>query len=201
MKKLIALLLLICLMPLCAWAETAACSDVVIPMEGAEVVFTPVKNSHLLTRESTEEEFEQLGQEYWDLIPWMDQYDVYALLFDADMTTEFQIIATETNKPSIEELTEAQEKRLFEERQYYYSGYHYTVTSAEFYQSPEGHKYIRVVAYYPLNGRKVYSVEYFTRYAGYEVSVFLLPYEDEVIQEHWDMAQALADSLRIRAVE
>ena len=60
MKKFVAVLLLLCLLPLCGLAEMDEDGDVVVTLEGAEFFFTPIVG-YCITQESSASVFTRAG--------------------------------------------------------------------------------------------------------------------------------------------
>lgn len=201
MKKLITILLILSLVPLFALAELDEDGDVVVTLDGAEFFFTPIEGGHLLTRESSASVFNRLGMSQRETLPFMEEYDVYALMYDADLTCEVQIVAYETVETDYDELTEAGEAIVCADFEYFYTDQGYTVDEIDIYYAPEGHKFVRTIASYLYeDGVVEYVAEYLTCQAGYSVSVVLFPYEGAPTEAHIALADAIADSLWITPI-
>ena len=201
MKKLAALLMILCLLPLCALAEMDEDGDVVITLEGAEFFFTPIVG-YCLTRESSASVFNRAGLSQREMWPWMEASDVYAFLLDEAGTMQIQVVAYETAEMDYDEMTAFGEVQQCEGIVYRYTDQGYEVSSAEIYLAPEGHKFVRIAASYTEeDGRIVHMVEYFTCQAGWAVSVCLFPNEGEATEEQLLACECLADSLWITATE
>lgn len=76
MKKLAALLLILCLMPLFALAEMDEDGDIVVSLDGAEFFFTPLEGCDGVSRESSASVFNRLGLSPRELLPMMEAYGV-----------------------------------------------------------------------------------------------------------------------------
>jgi len=201
MKKLIAILLLVCLMPLCALAEMDADGDVVVTLPGMEFFFTPIRDGYLLTRESSASVFNRLGMSQREMLPFMEEYGVYALMYDADLTCEVQIVAYETVETDFDELTEYGENMLCRDMAAYYADEGYDVQDVSMYYAADGHKFVRsTVSYTYEDGYVEPMVEYLTCQAGYTVQIVLFPYEGETTAAHIALADAVADSMWIKPV-
>ncbi len=198
MKKLLALLLALCLLPMSALAEMNEGGDVVVTLEGAALSFTPIENGYCITRESSASVFNRLGMSQRDVLPYMEEYDVYAMLYDAEQLTEVQLSAISTMETDFDALDEQSAALMCESFQIYYASLGYDVASVVMYQAPEGHKYVcSTMSYTYEDGYVEGMVEYLTCQAGYSVSIVVFPYEGLPAQTHTAIGNAIADSLRI----
>lgn len=201
MKKLIALLMLLCLLPLSALAEMDEDGDVVVTLDGAEFFFTPIEG-YCVTRESSASVFNKLGMSQREVVPFMVEYDVFALLFDEEVTMELQVSAYPTVETDFDEMNEFGETVMCEDFQYFYTDMGYDVVSVESYLAPEGHRFIRsILSYTYEDGMVEHMVEYLTCQAGYTVAITLYPYEGAPTEEQIALAESVADSLWVKATE
>lgn len=201
MKKLAVLLVILCLLPLCAVAEMDEDGDVVVTLDGAEFFFTPIVG-HCITRESSASVFTRAGFSQRELLPWMEQNSVYALMFDETGAVQIQVVAYPAAETDFDEMNEFGETLMCENMAYSYTDHGYAVTSAEIYLAPEGHKFVRVAATYPeADGSLTSMVEYFTCQAGYGVSVCLFHAGGEATEAQLLMCEEVVDSLWITATE
>lgn len=201
MKKLAAMLLALCLLPLCALAEMGEDGDVTVTLPGMEFFFTPIEGGYLLTRESSASVFNRLGLSQREMLPWMEEYDLYAVMYDAELTCEVQIAAYESTETDYDELTEYGEKLLCGDWAGFYAEYGYDVQDASMYYAADGHKFVRtLVSYTYEDGYVEHQLEYVTSQAGYTVQIVLFPYEGAPTEAHTAMAERIADSMWIRPV-
>ena len=201
MKKLIAILLLVCLLPLCALAEMDEDGDVVVTLDGAEFFFTPIEGGHLLTRESSASAFNRLGLSQREMLPYMEELGVHAIMYDADLTCEVNVVAYETVETDFDELTEHGAVMMAANFEYSYRDQGYDVTSVALYEAPDGHKFIRSITEYIYDdGYTEYKVEYLTCQAGYTVLVVMFTFDGPASEAHMAMSDAIADSLRITPI-
>lgn len=200
MKKLLALLLALCLLCASALAEMGEDGDVTVALEGAEFFFTPIEGGIVLTRESSASVFNRLGMSQRDVLPYMEEYGVYAMLYDEALMTEVQISASATVETDFDEMNEFGETLMCESFQNYYVDMGYDVASVEIYHAADGHKFVRSIMSFTYEDGYVEGlIEYLTCQAGYSVSIVLFPYEGMPTEEHVAIGDAIADSLWITA--
>ena len=201
MKKLAALLMILCLFPLCVLAEMDEDGDVVVTLEGAEFFFTPIVG-HCITRESSASVFTRAGFSQRELLPWMEQNSVCALMIDETGEVQIQVVAYESAESDFDDMNTFGETLMCENLTYSYTDQGYDVHSAEIYLAPEGHKFVRVAAsYMEADGRAVHMVDYFTCQAGYGVSVCMFHDGGEATEAQLLMCEEVVDSLWITATE
>ncbi len=201
MKKLIALLLFICLLPLCALSEMDEDGDVVVTLDGMELFFTPIEG-HCITRKSVPAKFMLAGLDRQKTLALMEAQEVYALLFDAADTCEIQVIAYESVKTDFDEMTDHGAELMRSDVVYVYEDQGYDVSWAEIYRAPEGHTFVRMlISWTEEDGTEEYTLTYITCQAGYTVGLNLYTYESMVTDSHLEAAELLADSLWIKATK
>ncbi len=174
--------------------------DIVVTLPGAAFFFTPVKG-YCLTRESSASAFNRLGLSQREELPFMEEYDIYALLYDEAMTSEIQVIAYESQEIDFDEMTAFGEQSMLKDFRFIYEDWGYTVESLETYLAPEGHRFIRIESSYMAEDGNLYSLlEYITCQAGYTVAITLYPWEGSVTQTQIDLGEQIADSLWITPI-
>ena len=194
MKKLIVLLL-VCLLPLSALAEMDADGNVSVTLPGVEIFFTPIEG-HCLTRESSASVFNRLGLSQRDVVPWMEAYDVYALLFDQTGELEIQVMAYPTTDMDFDDQTTSGLERMREACEKFYISQGYDVESAETYYTQDGHSYVRIAAAYTYeDGFVEHMAEYFTCQSGYAVYVTAFPYEGPLTEMQIFLCESVVGSL------
>lgn len=199
MKRLIALLLTLCLLPLFAAAEMTD-SGYYVALEGASFTFTPPQELVCITRESSASVFGRVGLSQRETVPVMEQSGVYALLTDEAYTCEIQIAALPTMDENYNEMTENGAELARSGFEHYYQECGYDVLFCDVYSAYGGHKFIRTAMSAPLeDGTPDHSVEYLTCHGGYAVSIVMFTYESAPTQEQLALCDALADSIRITA--
>lgn len=201
MKRLLTLLLVL-LLPLCALAEVDEDGDVVVTLPDAEFFFTPPEDTYLLTRESSASVFNALGLSQREMLPYMEDYDLYAILFDEEITWEMHVQAYAYDAGDYDDLTEYGAQLECENMRYYYKDQGYDVLSCEVYRAPEGHTFVCVRASYTYeDGVTEQQVEFLTVQGGCAVSIYLFSYLGELTEEQFAVAEAVADSLWILSAQ
>ena len=201
MKKLIALLLLICLLPLAALAEMDEDGDIVVTLPGMEFFFTPMEDGHILTRESSASVFNRLGLSQREMVPYMEEWNIHTLMYDAEVTCEVDIIAYESVETDLDEITEHGEVMLCADQERVLTEQGYDVISVDVYNALDGHKFIRsVMEYVYEDGYVDYIVEYLTVKAGYTVMIVMYTFDSPATEDHIALSEAIADSMWITAV-
>lgn len=200
MKRFIALLLTLCLLPLFASAEMNAAGEIVVELDGGKFTFTPPEELICMTRESSASVFNRVGLSQREVVPAMEANGIYALLYDADVTMEIQVIAYPTAQEDFADLTDYGEELLRASMENFYAECGYDVQFCEIYTVPGGHKFICTNMSFPYeDGTPDYVVEYITCHGGYCVNIMLYTYDAEPTEEQMSLSDALADSLWIRA--
>ena len=195
MKKLLALLLLLCLLPLTAQAEMDADGNVIVALDGAEVFFTPIEG-YCLTRESSASAFNRLGLSQREIVPWMEEYDVYALLYDEQLSMEIQVSIMPTTDVDFDELTIYSQDMACERVESLYLGQGYEVESVEMYHTYDGHSYVCTMASCVYeDGYVQHVMEFFTCQSGYAVMVVLLSYEGSLTEDQMFQGMSIVESL------
>lgn len=200
MKKLIALLLLVCLLPLSALAEMDEDGDVVVTLDGAEFFFTPIEG-HCITRQSIPAKFMLAGLDRQKTLAVMESNAVYALLYDAADTCEIQVIAYESVKTDFDEMTDHGAEIMRSDFVYAYEDQGYDVAWAEVYYAPEGHTFVRMLmSWLEADGTEEYALTYITCQAGYTVGMNLYTYGTPVTESQLEIAELVADSLWVTPI-
>lgn len=114
MKKLIAILMFVCLLPLCGLAEMSEDGGVVVTLDGVEVFFMPVEGSVCLTRESSASVFNRLGFSQRETVPWMEENDIYALIYNLQTNTEIQVSIYRSLAEDFDNLSQEEQRELCE---------------------------------------------------------------------------------------
>lgn len=201
MKKLIAILLLVCLLPLCALAEMDEDGDVVVTLDGAEFFFTPIEGGYLVTRESSASAFNRLGLSQRETIPLMEQQSLYALLFDAEFTCEVHVYAFPTELADYIDMSDYGMTAQCSYYETFMADQGYTVDAVEEYLVPEGHRFVRTMMHFTdETGADFHMLEYHTCHGGVQVTIGLVPYAGEITPECLALGEAIADSLWITPI-
>lgn len=202
MKRLMVLLLVLCLLPLCALAELDEDGDVVVTLPGMEFFFTPIEGAHLLTRESSASAFNRLGFSQRELVPQMEHAGLYALMyFGEDDLVEAQVAAYASVETDFDEMNGFGETLMLETMTTAYTDQGYRVSAADVYYAPEGHTFIRLDMSFDGEAGEERLLIYITCQAGYTVELRFFPYGESLTEDQYLMAELLADSLWIKAME
>ncbi|MBQ4579868.1 MAG: hypothetical protein IJA83_04345 [Clostridia bacterium] len=195
MKKLIALLLLMCLLPLCAAAEMDEDGNVIVDLGDAEIFFTHMEG-YCLTRESSASVFNRLGMSQREIVSWMEQNDVYALLFSETLDIQIQIVAHPSTEMDFDEQTQFGLNMMCEAVENIYTTEGYDVESAEMCHTPNGHSYVRTSATNTYEDGYVENMtEFFTCQSGYSVYVVMFTLEGAPTEEQVILCEGIVDSL------
>lgn len=202
MKKSIAVVLLLCLLPLFAMAEMNEDGCCVIALPETEIVFTPIEDAYLLTQESSASAFRALGASQRELVPWMEQYGIYAMLMDMNWGWELHVQIYSSQSKDYDSMSEAE---LQIERESLAADYHergYKVLSCDQWNAPDGHVYMCIkVVFTHDDGREESSMELMTAQNGWGVSVYMFSYHGELTTEQETLTLELANSLRIKPMQ
>lgn len=202
LKKLLALLLMLCLLSCGALAELDEDGDCVITVPGVEVIFTPVEGAYLLTPESSASDFNALGMSQREVLPWMEEYALYALLFDEGWDWELHVQVYTAESGDYDDLSDVGMQMECRSLGLYYRESGYEVLSCEPWRAPDGHVYVCVKALYTYeDGTVEPSMELMTVRGGWGVSIYLFSYLDEMTAEQEALALELANSLYIKPMQ
>ncbi len=201
MKKLFALLLVMCLLPMSALAEMDEYGNVVVKLPGAQFAFVPI-DGYCLTRETSASVFNMLGMSQRDMFAYMQEYGVYAMLYDEDFSVEMQVTAWESAGEDFDDMTAFGLDAMATSLRQGYRGQGWQVNRAEAYRSPTGHVFVCCEASAVFeDGGSEYVTEYLTCQANYAVSVLVYSMSGEYEANQRLLAEELADSLWITAVQ
>lgn len=193
MKKLLTVLLAAVLLLACARAEM---TDVVITLPGQQVAFTPLAGGVCLTRESSASAFNKAGLSQREVLPYMEEYDLYAMLFDADYTLEMQLCLYEGGVEDYTGLDAFAVAALCDEYESWYAGYGYEVQRIDTLQH-DGYDYVRMhTVYLYEDGYEEEMLFYVTVRGGYAVELVVFPSDGPVTAEIEAAAEAVLTSLR-----
>ena len=202
MKKLLLLVLALCLLTTAALAELDADGDCVIALPGVEVIFTPIDGAFLITPESSASEFRAAGLVQFELLPWMQENELYAISFDRQWDWELHVQIYPAQAGDYDDLTDVGLQRECNDLSLYYRESGYEVISCEPYRSPEGHVYVCVrTVYIYEDGTVEPCMLLMTVQHGYAACVYMFSYLEEMPPEAEALALELADSMWIKAVQ
>ncbi len=197
MRKLLALLLCL-LLPFCAAGEDMA-EEYIVALEGAEIFFSPY-GGVCMTRETSASVFNRIGLSQREIIPFMEENDLYALLVDDGMTCEVQLTAYPTSEADYDDMTAFGAETTAAAFRNAYMDMGCDVQEAIIYHPPGGHLFIRTAFSGVYEGEADFVTEYMTCQAGYAVVISLMTYDTAPTEDQIAFANDLADSLYIRRV-
>ena len=196
MRKLLAVLLLL-LMPMVALAEEAV--SVCVP--GMEVVFTPPSGTVCVTRDTSVSEFGRWGLSQRDVLAFMEEYGVQALIFDMGTGAQYQISVYEWDAVDYDRVSEFGAQGLCTDTRMELEEAGAEVTRCETFRH-DGHRFVHVE--YSLAGDE--RMVCHTSHLGNMVSIFANIPQDtpaeyrQVVQDAVrTRLLAMADSLQCRA--
>ena len=195
MKKLIAILLLVCLLPLCVLAEMDEDGNVTVVLDGAEVFFTPV-DGYCLTRETSASVYNRVGLSQREILPWMEQNDVYALMINQTAEIEAQLTISPTTELDFDDMTKYGLDMMCEVSEGYFRDMGLDVESSKIYHTFDGHSYVKTVgSYIAEDGGTQHVVEYFTCQSGYAVYVTMYSLGEAFTEEQMLLCEGMIESL------
>lgn len=128
------MLLMLALLMFCV----PALAEEIVELPDAVVTYTPPEGFYLLTRESSASVFNRIGLRQRDLLPWMEQNDVYAILYDLETGSELLMYLYPAEDDPLEALTPEELDLL---RQSWVENLElngYEEVSADFHETEEG---------------------------------------------------------------
>ena len=152
----------------------------------------------MLGREMSASAYNAVGLSQREIVAWMEEYDVWALLIDAEGTCEVHVLAYESWGGDYDDMSEYGLEMECGSIRYEYTDQGYDVITSDVYAAPEGHTFVRTEATFDFgDGTGEHLVEYLTVKGDYVVSVWLFTYEAEITPEQWLMVESVVDSLWI----
>lgn len=188
-KMLICLLALLLCMP--------AMADEVIELPDLVVTYTPPEGFYLLTRESSASAFTAIGLRQRDLVPWMEQSDCYAVMYDLETGSELLLLLWPYEDVSLDALTEQELAAVCANWTEGYEQDGCEEVSVTVYESAAG-RYMQV-AYrtYETDGTPCYTVALVAIRSGCRVHMSMFAYGEPPTDELVSCLQAMADSIRL----
>lgn len=187
--------LLVCLLALLLCVPALA--DEIVELPDVVVTYTPPEGFYLLTRESSASAFNAIGLSQRGLVPWMEQNDCYAVMYDLDTGSELLLLLWPYEEVSLDTLTERELAQLCEN---WVEGYELDgceEVSVTVYESTAG-RYMQV-AYktYETDGTSCYVVALVGFRSGCRVHMSLFTYGEAPSDEMVGRLLAMADGLRM----
>lgn len=197
MKKLAAVLLLMWLALSCASAETA---DVAIDLPGLQACFALPQDWACLTRDTSMSVYNQLGMSQREVEPYMEENDIYALIFDMETGVELQLVIYEWPAADCDTLADEDMAFLRDMIREDMTHAGYDVLDCRIYEG--AHRFVRTNAVWTdPDGLTEPMIVYSTDRLGYVVELYAFPWEGEVDEALIAQADAVADSLRLTLPE
>ena len=191
MKKLIALVLVLCLLPLCAMAET-----VTLPLADGTLTFDAFEGGYVLTAETSASVFNRLGMSQRELLAWMAEEDVDALLYDAALGCEVLISVYEEDGPALSSYTLEERQQICDSFRENYEQYGYIVHGVDIQKKGE---FTCLYAYITLpyeDGSEENRIVYETLFGGYHLLMTMFTFEGVEPAEYVLLADRMAQSMR-----
>lgn len=201
MKKLLAMLLALCLLTPAALAEIDEDGDLAVSLPGVSFFFTPPEDAFVLGREMSASAYNALGLSQREIVAWMEECDVYALLIDAEGTCEVHVLAYEGWGGDYDDMSDYGLEMEVGSMRYEYTDQGYEVISCDVYTVADGHTFVRMEAVIDYgDGTGDHLAEYLTVKGGYVISVYLFTYEETITPEQTLLVESIVDSLWITPV-
>lgn len=191
MKKLLWLLMLLLL---CAPAMAA--EQVVIPLADGALSFDAFEDGYVLTRETSASVFNRVGLSQREVIPWMEENDLYALMYDADMSCEVQIEILEVTQPDYNDITPEQDAEMLDSFTEFYEQYGYVAEASGMYDNG-AHRFgwAHVTMTYD-DGYVENRIHYRTCHHDYMIEMVMFVYDGSHLVAYEQLARELVDSMR-----
>lgn len=191
MKTLLGLLLTMLLLCAPAFAE----ERVAIPLADGELSFVPFEDGYVLTRESSASVFNRLGMRQREVIPWMEEHDLYALMYDAAMGCEVQIEILEVTQPDYIDITPEQDAAMLKSFTDFYEQYGYKVEASGMYDNG-AHRFgwVLVTLTY-ADGYVENRIHYKTCHNDYMIEMVMFVQDGSQLAAYDQMARELVDSM------
>lgn len=203
MKKLFVLLLGLCLLlqgalaapaemvkaPFGVLTEEMPNGDFSLTANGMKLTFTPIDIRFSLTRESSRYMFNNMGYfRHEELLGLMEEYDIYAMLYDRNQRTRVQVHLYED--PDAKSYTGMADWLVMTAEQAASISYGWTVKECEVVEL-EGLKLVRMLmSRLTEDGETEWRLLYKTREGGVEMEIQLLASGEKII----DMVEAQVDA-------
>lgn len=191
MKKLLASLLALLLLCASALAET-----VEILLADGTLTFEPLTGGVCLTRESSASVFNRLGMSQREVVPWMEEHNLYALMYDAAWGCEVQIEVMEASQPDYNTITPEQDVSMLESFVSFNEQYGLDVQDYGMYDNGH-HRFGWLVGRETLDeGVQQYRIHYKTSHRDYLIEMIMFVDETAQLEHYMEMACTLVDSMQ-----
>lgn len=191
MKKLLGCIAVFLLLGVSALAET-----VEIPLADGVLTFEAFAGGVCLTRESSASVFNRVGFRQRELVPWMEEHNLYALMYDADRGCEVQIEVMEASQPDYNTITPEQDASMLESFVSFSEQYGLDVQEYGMYDN-EHHRFGWLVgAETPVGGVQQYRIHYKTSHHDYLIEMVMFVYDTASLVHYAETARSLVDSMQ-----
>ncbi|MBR3763363.1 MAG: hypothetical protein IKK57_02285 [Clostridia bacterium] len=191
MKRCVLLLLGFLMLCIPAMAEE------IVELPDAVVTYTPPEGFYLLTRESSASVFNRVGLSQRELLPWMEQNDAYAVMYDLERGCELLLYISPSEEDPLEDMSEDEQTELcaYLAESYALDGYEdVTVVIHE----GTGGEFVQFAARtWDWDGAPCYIVTLMALRSGYSVQISLFMYGGDASEYVLERVLTMADSLCI----
>lgn len=174
-----------------------ALAEEVVELPDLVVTYTPPEGLYLLTRESSATAFNAIGLSQRSLLPWMEQNDCYAVMYDLGTGAELLLFLA----PSEDALPEAMTPQELEQLcTYWVEGYELNGcedVSVTVFESAAGRYIQSAYRTYEADGTPCYVVGLVALRSGCHVQMSLFTYGEAPSDELISRLLAMADSVRL----
>lgn len=197
MKKFALLLALLLLAIMPAMAEETAARAYTIHMTEVDVAFAVPEGMLCLTNETSASVFNEWGMSQREVFAYMEEWDVYAMLYDLDTGESYQVSIYPFMASDYDKLTDAETLETLEGLKDEMLQAGCEVLLAEWYQGGSCNFAALETSSEYEDGYAEESCHYFTNQAEYCVTIVGYPYEGDLTDAVRANVRLMADSLTI----
>ena len=191
MKKMLACLLALLLLCASALAET-----VEISLADGTLTFEPLMSGVCLTRETSASVFNRLGMRQREVVPWMEEHNLYALMYDAAWGCEVQIEVMAATQPDYNTITPEQDASMLENFVSFNEQYGLDVQDYGMYDNGH-HRFGWLVGRETLDeGVQQYRIHYKTNHRDYLIEMIMFVNDAAQLEYYAETARTLVDSMQ-----
>lgn len=191
MKKLLVCIAVFLLLCSAALAET-----VEVPLADGVLTFETLPDGIVLTRESSASVFNRAGFSQRELVPLMEEHNIYALMLDPAGGCEVQIEVMEAAQPDYNTITPAQDASMLENFVSFNEQYGLDVQDYGMYDNGHHRFGWLVGAEMRENGVQQYRILYKTSHRDYLIEMVMFVYDPARLEHYAEMARMLVDSMQ-----
>lgn len=199
MKKLVfvlVLLLALLVQPALAVNDTAQ-ADHIIEVMGGEIAFTTPEGFLCLTRETSASVFNRWGMSQREMMAYMEEYGIYALIYDLEAGPVYEVSITDTDSLDYDNANEIDLQMISAGTHKWLREQGYEVPMSDTYRSARHVYGMAETSYIYDDGYVEQRLLLYTCQNGYEVAVSLWPPEEQSAEMYRDDAKAFVDTLII----